>query len=457
MCAEDEYEKDGLLGSGSPSKAPAKQHRVMARGWKQYISLFALIAAAFAAGYAFHGRSSSNIVGNVNILDNSGSVSSAIEDGLGTSDVPSPLFNASFTEYLISGMKNILEKNEFGTKKTYYVYDSPYNLRWPDNEKPTWAKKVIPYNKKTPLDKQICFVHVGKAGGSTVGCMLGFNLHCESHNDIIDLLPIVTTHAFHRGINDCLDDAKYYLFVVRDPLARMLSAFNYERPNATDPKAHRSQGPFSRGKLYDECNFQTLEDLAQNGLLNKHPNGVSDQCRTRANKAVTGLGNYIAHWYFNYQYYAQSVFGTKEDNYTSTAPNSNTNILVIRNEHIVEDWNKINVILDGHNGVLQSSQVPRNNPTAPKIPNEKYLSDDSKAALCEVLCNEIQIYKELISKAKNLNNNDMDQSINELQQICPKEAMNNTCLQERPDFRERIESTLGASANAASLMRSKVP
>ena len=85
------------------------------------------------------------------------------------------------------------------------------------------------------------------------------------------------------------------------------------------------------------------------------------QCRTRANKAVTGLGNYIAHWYFNYQYYAQSVFGTKEDNYTSTAPNSNTNILVIRNEHIVEDWNKINVILDGHNGVLQSSQVPRNN------------------------------------------------------------------------------------------------
>ena len=64
-------------------------------------------------------------------------------------------------------------------------------------------------------------------------------------------------HSFHYDpTRNILAD---YLFVVRDPLARMLSAFNYERPNATDPKAHRSQGPFSRGKLYDECNFQTLE------------------------------------------------------------------------------------------------------------------------------------------------------------------------------------------------------
>jgi hypothetical protein len=119
--------------------------------------------------------------------------------------------------------------------------------------------------------------------------MLGFNLHCESHNDIIGLLPIVTTHAFHRGVNDCIEDAKCeclvclskirkwrsfnthqimillgkimldYLFVIRDPLARMLSAFNYERPNATDPRAHRSNGVFERSKLYEECHFQTLE------------------------------------------------------------------------------------------------------------------------------------------------------------------------------------------------------
>lgn len=168
MCAEDEYEKDGLLGSGSPSKDHAKQHRVVVRGWRRHVFPFALTAAAFAGGYEFHAMSSSNVVRSANgVVDISESVSVAIEDGSGTSDGPSPLFNASFTEYLISGMKNILETNKFGTKKTYYVYDSPFNLRWPDSERPTWVKKIIPFNKRTPYDKQICFVHVGKAGGST--------------------------------------------------------------------------------------------------------------------------------------------------------------------------------------------------------------------------------------------------------------------------------------------------
>jgi hypothetical protein len=169
MCAEDEYEKDGLLGPGSPSKDHAKEHRVVVKGWKRYVFPLVLTAAAFAGGYAFHALSSSNVVGRSanGAVDNSVAVSGAIEDGSGTTDGPSPLFNASFTEYLISGMKNILEMNKFGQKKTYYVYDSPFNLRWPDSERPTWVKKIIPFNKRTPYDKQICFVHVGKAGGST--------------------------------------------------------------------------------------------------------------------------------------------------------------------------------------------------------------------------------------------------------------------------------------------------
>ena len=71
--------------------------------------------------------------------------------------------------------------------------------------------------------------------------MLGFNLHCDessqtnnnddnhgggssssSNHDIIDLLPIVTTHTFHREVNDCVDDSHYYLFTLRDPVARIL-------------------------------------------------------------------------------------------------------------------------------------------------------------------------------------------------------------------------------------------
>lgn len=163
---EDVEEQDGLLGSASPSKASAKQHRTVVRGWMQYAFLVSLTAAAFAAGYVFHARSSHHVVGGANrVMDDSDHISGAIEDEM--SDETSPMFNASFTEYLTSGMKKILERNKFGMKKTYYIYDSPYNLRWPGREKPTWVKKLIPYNKNVPIDKQICFTHVGKAGGST--------------------------------------------------------------------------------------------------------------------------------------------------------------------------------------------------------------------------------------------------------------------------------------------------
>ena len=55
-------------------------------------------------------------------------------------------------------------------------------------------------------------------------------------------------------------------------------------------------------------------------------------------------------------------------------------------------------------------------PTVPKIPNEIYLSDETKTALCEVLCNKIQVYKELIRGAINLNDDDMDESMEELHQ-----------------------------------------
>ena len=40
-----------------------------------------------------------------------------------------------------------------------------------------------------------------------MGCMLGFSLHCDTDSQIKGLVPIVTTHAFHRGVNDCADDA----------------------------------------------------------------------------------------------------------------------------------------------------------------------------------------------------------------------------------------------------------
>ena len=84
------------------------------------------------------------------------------------------------------------------------------------------------------------------------------------------------------------------LFVVRDPLARVLSSFNYERPNMTEDNPFESN-KFHRQALYEECGFWTLEELAQRGLMNKGKDNESTKCRTRAFNAITGTGKYLTH------------------------------------------------------------------------------------------------------------------------------------------------------------------
>lgn len=54
--------------------------------------------------------------------------------------------------------------------KGIFNYFSPYEQRFPNYKLTYGFQKTIPYNNHIPTDKQICFVHVGKAGGSTIGC-----------------------------------------------------------------------------------------------------------------------------------------------------------------------------------------------------------------------------------------------------------------------------------------------
>ena len=96
------------------------------------------------------------------------------------------------------------------------------------------------------------------------------------------------------------------LFVVRDPLARVLSSFYYERPNMTE------DDPFGGKKWHSEllyvagptgasgngttgCGFWTLQELAQRGLMNTDNDEQSTKCRARAYNTVTGTGRYLTH------------------------------------------------------------------------------------------------------------------------------------------------------------------
>ncbi|KAL7553226.1 hypothetical protein ACHAWF_016488 [Thalassiosira exigua] len=444
MCTIED-EQDRLLKrgghlelEGSPKDAshdPSKERRRAPFSSKHGLLIFALVASvSFVAGYFLSGDAPAPRADEMRAAP----LVSLEADAPNNHGGKLPLVNASFAEYLVSGMKKMLALNN-GTKY-HYKYPSPYELRWPRAVQPKWSRKWIPYNKRLEGDKQICFVHVGKAGGSTLGCMLGFSLHCRDENDIKGLLPIVTTHALHRGIDDCHDSPApaYYLFVVRDPLARILSDMNYERPNMT--KADALDSDWKIEKLYVECDFWTLESLAQKGLLNKEKNRKSQLCGSRAFGAITGAGEYLVHSYFNYQYYTQLVFRTEGIRDASTVPENVDNLLVIRNEHMLDDYNKINELIGGRPGALKPSDIPLDNAHT-KTPEQIYLSDSSKVALCEALCHEIQVYKDIIKRAVNLDQNAVSESMDELRQKCPKEATENQCLGGRPDMRERVQDS----------------
>ena len=131
--------------------------------------------------------------------------------------------------------------------------ESMYENLWPGRILPLWANKRVNYD--VPRSQSMCYVHVGKAGGSAVGCSLGFSLHCGSKRKTTQIdgtLPKITTTVFHKDVYNCHEDDARYLFVVRDPIERARSAFNYDRPDKGPTK-----GRYIR--YYVECSFRTID------------------------------------------------------------------------------------------------------------------------------------------------------------------------------------------------------
>eukprot|EP00986_Skeletonema_menzelii_P015240 scaffold11346_cov154-Skeletonema_menzelii.AAC.3 len=339
-----------------------------------------------------------------------------------------PLFDSSFAEYLTKGLRRYIDEYDGG--KPYNYEDSSYPHRRTNATLPFWFKKVFPLNKYITPDKQTCFAHVGKAGGSTIGCMLGFLLHCgddekTNFQSVPSLLAATTAHSFHRGVYDCSDEAANYLFVIRNPLARALSAFNYAKPDLSEK--HPFSKRYKDKEIYVDCDFWTLNDFAERGLV-KDSHNATKECQSRAKNALLGTENNLVHWYYNYQFY-----------YESMPPNAN--IVVIRNEHIVDDWNSVETLLGGDADLTKES-LPVNNQYEKK-PEEVYLSDTAKVVLCETLCNEIQVYKSILKRAQNINQEQYIESMEELRTSCPKEAVEESCVHDMPDISLKVQRAKG--------------
>jgi hypothetical protein len=277
-------------------------------------------------------------------------------------------------------------------KKTLSSVDFPdaepsfFEGLWPGHTLPAWARKPFFFRRET--EKRVCFVHVGKAAGSSLGCSLGFQLHCNREMKYpLGLLPASTKSVIHNDVSDCGPDMDIYMYSLRDPLERIKSWYVYDK--------------YRIDKLRRTCKFWRLNDLAELGLKGK----ASALCNGRARRALQGKEKFGRHARNNYAYYRSQV-------------PSNATIAVIRAEHMLDDWNSMERLLGSEYRV---KQLPERN-TNRQGYDEKYLTEDSIRLICEQLCDEIQVYKDLLFRAANLEPADVEQSLQELRRSCPKEA-----------------------------------
>eukprot|EP01082_Thalassiosira_pseudonana_P009766 g8724.t1 g8724 contig33:76630-77940(+) len=296
-----------------------------------------------------------------------------------------------------------------------------------------------------PKEKEICLVHVGKSAGYAIACALGWDSPgCKRNNDTrYDdlLLPKYTTKWFHAGLYDCFEDSAYYMFIVRNPLDRAISAFNYEKPLDNDwermKRKHGKEYYHYRKELYLDC-FDTIEQLAQDGLAKQ--NGKDRTlCEHRAETAIDGSGRFGNQLFFNFQWHLEAV-------------PKGARIMTIRTEHLVEDWNSAEYIVgDGKNKeALGKNQtvIPHTNVNTYTAEKNKEVSDESSVLLCERLCNEIQVYKHILKVSINLSEDQVQQSIDELAVSCPIEAESTSCNTPLPDITDKLFAKRGYDEGA---------
>lgn len=303
-------------------------------------------------------------------------------------------------------------------KWKYPLPASPYIQRSGD-VLPHWAYRYsfLAQPNKTAGEKSVCFVHVGKTSGSTLACYLGFRYECGKQLTLPQSnLLRHTGHLIHNWINDCLDDTDFYLFSLRDPVARIKSWFTYERPAVGAPKdfEYRSKKP-----LFIDCPFTTFADLVEQGLGDSNIfTNVTEICHERAWDAISGRRHYSRHNYYNYQYYLKRIQVPR-----------NATILAIRTEHLETDWASADHLLaDGRYIDHQVITFPHFNPSH-NIAQADHdaISSTGMKNLCRALCFEIKAYMELLDRAVNLTPQQISESLSLLRKSCPDQVRRASC------------------------------
>jgi hypothetical protein len=237
----------------------------------------------------------------------------------------------------------------------------------------------------------------------------------------------------HACTNKTLSRATTLLFVVRNPVDRIISAYKFSHPdncvtfdkirgmNVTNDIWGCHMPSFAK-EFYHQC-APTLEDLASVPFEHENEN-IDKSCRESI-RGMVGGGNekyrkQSTHAYFNYAHYKKVTITQSRviahDTANSTFHN-NKEIFVLRSEHLWQDASSLDIRMYG-TGDFNSEQ---RNVTHGSENYHKHTSTISKLGyerLCCMLIDEITVFEEIVHMAENLSEREKYNTVREVERRC---------------------------------------
>jgi len=193
-----------------------------------------------------------------------------------------------------------------------------------------------------------------------------------------------------------------YYVSARDPFERFLSAFTSTHPLNRQAQHKRGNGiSRKQNRKAFEC-FPTLEKFARH--LGNTTNNFS--CAVAARAAVNGETKIMVHMWGNYQKMA------------ATIP-VHAQAYVIRTSRLWDDWFRINKLLDPTRDVHIPRERHERNVQNLTLPVTREVSDEGRDYLCDALEKEYAVYFELLGRAVNLNETDLQEARIVAYKNCP--------------------------------------
>lgn len=372
--------------------------------------------------------------------------------------------NVSFIQEIEDAIDNRIFWNSRSTSTLSQPMDdnlllAKYNLTAMDQH----TKVKIPDANRT-----IAFIHIGKTGGSTIsvhlrnGCHEVYMTPCLSRTDGWTPNETVASQRIEKYYHkqdvppEKLDHFTTIMTVVRNPISRFLSAFAYGHPTNSFAISNRAThlNNIERQKYscfpsisylvkagmghaeipWNKSYLQKLRDRniisvsfgqkTRGGVVKKKEKVPQINCTELARIAfglneswavANGGHPWLNHMSFDYRQYYRSMPPDKE-------------LIVLRSEHLWEDWVKVNHLLRIENDDAYKNSWPsvppfqeiHRNVSHKYSMKERWKTQTSEEQLwlCQLLQEEIQTYLLIVMRAINLDEDDLLEAVSDVERVC---------------------------------------